>query len=547
MSSIEIVPEPKALNFKGQYYDFDGFSNFDDFLSREFQVPWGSWSLDFTQAGPNSCDLEVEKGVIRARGDRGICYATVLQLLRQSPHSLPAVRVQESFRFDFRGFHLDVARGGVPTVETLKAILRWLFLLKYNCFGIYVEDLFPWSSHPEIGVHRGRYRTQEWEEVEEYGRKLGIEVFPSLELLGHMERILALPQYWRYKEMWWSREDGCIDPTDEGAKGLVQDLLGDVLRTSKAQHVLVGGDETWSLGRGRSLDKSGGQFRGPELYLSHYSSIIGRVREAGRTPILWGDMLTGMYLTEEERRFWASVKESDIWRGSIIANWDYSPSPVEKLKEKILNVGHLERQIACPGLSNWNRFYPNFDVALTNVTNFLKAAKEVGIMGFMITAWGDDGSECLFSLLNPLILASMEIAEGKGEWEGKYGALSREDSKVIQARKSLGRASVADNLKQVIYLDRSPFLRDREKVRGELEGVLEELQGLNLPEDLSVIRELVRVGLKVLREEATPLDFQGLVEAYAKAWLRERKPEGLSLILSRLSRSQLILRFGLRG
>lgn len=51
----------------------------------------------------------------------------------------------------FQRYHLDIARGGVPKVGTSKRILRWLFLLKYNYFAVYSEDLLYWRKYPQIG------------------------------------------------------------------------------------------------------------------------------------------------------------------------------------------------------------------------------------------------------------------------------------------------------------------------------------------------------------------------------------------------------------
>lgn len=50
-------------------------------------------------------------------------------------------------------------------------------------------------------------------------------------------------------------------------------------------------------------------------------------------------------------------------------------------------------------------------------------ARDEGVMEFLIAAWGDDGEECSFSFLDPLLLAAMEIAEGKGAWEEKWMTL----------------------------------------------------------------------------------------------------------------------------
>mgnify|MGYP000164963080 FL=1 len=452
---VRVVPEPVKLEFGGEWFEFDGFSNFPEFLAKEFEVPKGSWEIRRVEGEGSGVD--VKKGYVEVWGDPKIYHATLLQLISQKRGFIPAVRVEEKLKFEFRGFHLDVARGGVPTVDTLKKLLRWLFILKYNYFAIYVEDLFPWEKYPDIGVKRGRYSVEEWKEVVKYGKRLGIEVFPSLELCGHMENILTLPKYWRFSE-WHRPQEGCLNVSDEEARKFAEDLLAEALEKTESRYIHIGGDETWALGRGRSLDKTL-KFEGPRLYAEHHSRLIRMVREKGKTPLLWGDMIAGMYLRETERELWRAVLENPAWREAVIANWDYTPNTVEYFREKIrLFKERGYRQVACPGLWNWNKYYPDFDTALTNVRNFLQAAKEEGIMGFLVTAWGDDGEECLFSFLYPLILAAMEYAEGRGEWEEKWLALSGEPREVLEVRKAFGKGEVANYIKRVLF---SPLERSR--------------------------------------------------------------------------------------
>jgi hexosaminidase len=531
---INIVPEPKKLEFSGNWFRFEGFQNFNEFLSNEFNVPKGSWKISkVSKAGTG---LEVLNGEIKIWGDENICNATIIQLLKQNPSYIPEVKIEEEFKFSFRGYHLDIARGGVPKVETFKKLLRWLFLLKYNYFAIYFEDLFPWKKYPQIGVHRGRLSEEELNEIVNYGRKLGIDVFPSLELAGHMEHILSLPEFWEYSE-WHNPGEGCLDVSNEKAREFAYDLLKEVVERSPSKYIHIGGDETWAMGRGRSLNKTW-QFEGPKLYELHHRNMVDIVKEKGKAPLLWGDMLTGMYLREEkEKSKWSEIVESPIWEGVIIANWDYSPSDEEYFRNKINLFGKRKsQQIACPGLANWNKYYPNFNVALENIKNFITAARKENLPGFLLTAWGDDGEECLFSFLDPLLLATMEIAEGNGAWEEKWLTLTQESKEVLEVRKLFGHPEVSEQLKHVLFANFWYYRMsksDIEALKSSWNEVLSKACQVNLPEDLEFIRNCIEVGLKRLNNCATPSDFIALANKYSKLWLSERKPHGLERILER--------------
>jgi len=549
---IYIVPEPKLIEFDGTWYDFDGFSNFSEFLAREFGVSQGSWVIE--KVSGTGTGVAVEKGVVRIWGNENVALATVLQLVVQGRGKMPKIRVVEGLRFGFRGFHLDVARGGVPTVSTLKKLLRWLFLLKYNYLGLYLEDLFPWGRYPDIGAHRGRYTREELREVIEYGAALGVEVFPSLELLGHMENILSLPPYTRLSE-WHNPAEGVLNISSEEARDFGLSLLEEVLDFFPSKYIHIGGDETWALGRGKSLDKTL-TFEGPRLYEEYTKLLVEVVRKRGRVPMVWGDMITAAYLRESERGLWRRVLESPLWRDAVVVNWDYTPRGVEHFKKSVEELGNMGlRQVVAPGLWNWNRFYPDYVTALENLRNFLTVAREEpSVEGFLVTAWGDDGSECLFSHLYPLILAAMEIAEGVGNWEEKWLALTGEDRAVLEVRKVFGKVDTVVkeySSRWGFWLPKHILLKTRamsmyrrylpqelfERVRIDLEEAVMKAESVALPQDLQFIKEFYKACLKALDDKVMTSDYIDLAKLYKEQWLSERKPQGLEEVIGKFWRA----------
>ncbi|MGC9063936.1 MAG: beta-N-acetylhexosaminidase, partial [bacterium] len=525
--NILIIPEPRHIEFTGRWFNFDGFRNLPDFLMKEFNIKKGSWTIKRLGGDSQNTKVLIRDREIQFWGNKYTAYATLIQLINRYKDKLPEATVDESFHFRFRGYHLDIARGGIPNLATFKKILRTLFLLKYNYFAIYLEDLFPWKKYPEIGRYRGRLTEEELKEILAYGKRLGIEVFPSLELTGHMENILTLPQFRRFSE-WHSPQEGCLDLSSKEAREFSYELLKEVLAFFPSKYVHIGGDETWALGRGKSLDKSW-RFEGPSLYEEQYRNLIEISRGYGKEPIVWGDMISGMYLNKEEKDKWKLVLESKIWDDVVIANWDYSASSKEFFKDRIDLFGKRKnKEIACPGLANWNTYYPNFDIALENMKNFLTAAKEENLFGFLITAWGDDGEECLFSFLDPLILASMEIAEGNGNWEEKWLSFSGEDKSVLKARELFGRRDISSYLKHILFADQWYYdPKNKDKIVGlktRYKEVLNGTDGIRLPKDLVFMRNILKVATKRLDGSIKGSDLIGVSKEYASLWLSERKP-----------------------
>ncbi|HPU43132.1 MAG TPA: beta-N-acetylhexosaminidase [Dictyoglomaceae bacterium] len=555
---IKITPEPKRIYFRGRWFDFDGFQNFPEFLSKEFEVKKGSWKINWVQR--EGTGIEIKEKEINIWGDKNICFATILQLLIENKNKFPEVLIEEKLSFLFRGYHIDLARGGVLNLDAFKKLLRFLFLLKYNYLGIYFEDLFPWDKYPQIGKLRGRLQREELREIIDYGKNLGIEVFPSLELCGHMENILSLPDFGKFSE-WHIPQEGCLDISNEDAKKFAYELLEEVIEFFPSRYIHIGGDETWALGRGKSLDKTG-VFQGPELFEGYHRTLINMVKESGKIPIVWGDMLTGMYLREEEKERWNVVLESDIWDDTIIANWDYTHLPEEHFEKKIDMFGErVEKELACPGLSNWGRFYPNFGIAISNIKNFLLPAKRKKLPGFIITSWGDDGAECLHSYLYPLLLAAMEIAEGVGMWEEKWMALTGEREEILNVRKILGENDIVETIKHVFlgdlsyryytyvshedlkstgdfwsdyYAQIASLLTDKNRLLAKYTETLEKIEETALPEDLALIRDMLRIGIKRVKNDLSYSDFVAFANKYAKLWISERKKENLDVVITKI-------------
>ncbi len=529
-TKLIISPKPSYIRVGEKFFDFDGFKNFPDSLMEIFEIPRGKWKI--VKVEENGNGLRVSKpGEVLIWGDARVAYATLVQLIAQTKKKIPEIEIEENFDFEFRAYHMDIARGGVPKVETFKKILRWLFLLKYTHFGIYFEDLFDWQKYPSLGAHRGKLKREELEEIINYAKKLGVDVFPSLELTGHMEHILSLKEFRRFSE-WHNPHEGCIDLSNRNAREFTYELLEEVINFFPSKYVHVGGDETWALGRGKSLNTTW-KFQGVELYESHYEKLTQMVKDHGKIPMAWGDMLTGMYLSKSERKLWSKLAKSKVWQGALIANWDYAPRNVEEF-EKEIELLKSRKQIISPGFSNWNTFYPDFSVALSNVRNFLEAAKNKGINSYMVTSWGDDGQECLFSFLPPMLVATAEYACGNNNWEESWKKLAEESEDAFAVRVMFGNAKIGE-LKRFLFSElRSPKPMQLSSTTIELwEKAVEFSKHVKLEDDMRFIVNLLECGVRMARKELSKENLMDLSEEFITLWKAERKPEGLKNIVAK--------------
>jgi hexosaminidase len=540
-----LVPEPSGLDFSGKWIKFDGFSNLPPPIENMFGLKKGTW--DIKKIKRNGQGVSVSKDKIEVWGDINVAYATLIQIAKNKHGYLPEITLEEEDNFKFRGFHLDIARGGVPNLKTFQTILKWMFLLKYNKFAIYFEDLFPWTGKPEIGKNRGRLTNEEWKQILKTGSELSIDVFPSLELLGHMEHILKIPKYQEFSELWWMGYD-CLDISNKRAKKFAISLLEDALDKTTSDLIHIGGDETWILGRGRSLDTLH-EYKGPELYLEHYREMVKTVTDRNKTPMLWGDMLTGMYLTEDGKKLWKKVVDDTIWDKAIIANWDYEPLDTKHFIDRIHEIGHKKMQIVSPSLNNWSTFYPDFDSAIKNIVSFIEAAKIENLLGYMVTAWGDGGQESLFTYLYPLLLASVDYSTNRDLWPVKYSVLTGENIETSRLRFAAGVPSVGPALRNVLYSPLNYIEHRRELPRDwtdKMNDFYKSSEGVNLPEEMQIIKNMVSNAINFASNTFDKSSYMKVVDQYEKLWLDERKPDGLENIVSRFMGTYEAKRLGFR-
>jgi hexosaminidase len=94
--------------------------------------------------------------------------------------------------------------------------------------------------------------------------------------------------------------------------------------------------------------------------------------------------------------FWGDVcvDHPNLIRGLpadfVVASWCYEPKSdyakwIAPFRDAKLDL------IVCPGLANWNRVFPNLDVALPNIRDFTRDGRRAGAIGALTCAWSDNG------------------------------------------------------------------------------------------------------------------------------------------------------------
>ena len=183
---------------------------------------------------------------------------TLLQLVQTDGTAffVPAVRIEDSPRFQWRGLMIDVGRHFEP-VEVIKRNLDAMAAVKLNVFhwhltedqGFRIESkLYPKLTG--MGSDGLFYTQEQAREIVAYARAQGIRVVPEFDMpghtkswfVGHPELASAPGPYTIRRE--FGIEDAAMDPTRESTYKLIDGFLGEMSAIFPDAYMHVGGDES---------------------------------------------------------------------------------------------------------------------------------------------------------------------------------------------------------------------------------------------------------------------------------------------------------------
>jgi len=294
--------------------------------------------------------------------------------------------------FKTNGGMLDMSRNAVMTVDTVKFMLRKTALMGLNMLMLYTEDTYEIDGRPYFGHMRGRYTKDELREIDGYALKLGIELIPCIQVLGHLETHLRWKCAAPYLDM-----KGVMLAGAEETYSLIGDMLDTVSECFVSRRVHIGMDETYEVGRGKSIDING--FKNPvDIYLEHLAKVADMARERGLSPLMWSDML--FRLAGEKLENYANY---DV---RVEIPEDYRERVPQDITQVFWNYDHADTEFFATGINNHRLFTDKVMVAgslwtesghsivadrsRNNAAAILTAAVENGIDEVLATSW-DNG------------------------------------------------------------------------------------------------------------------------------------------------------------
>lgn len=281
-----------------------------------------------------------------------------------------------------RCVHLDL-KGVPPTDARLVRLLEIFAAAGYNAVLAEWEDTFPWTVDERFRSETA-YSPETIRKFVSAAGRLGIEIIPLVQCLGHMETPLRLPEYAPMREL--PHDEAVLNPLAPGARALVEKMVADVLRLMpRVRYFHLGGDEAWTFGSHPDTKKFIARHGKGALYLKHVEPILDMLNRRGIRPLLWHDMM----------REWDSAALKRLARKADLVVWGYRGHPDTTTGH--WNKSVIERFVAhkvalwgagaYKGADGFDKDLPDPAARADNMRAWMEVSARYGFRGIIATAW----------------------------------------------------------------------------------------------------------------------------------------------------------------
>ncbi|MBS1815637.1 MAG: beta-N-acetylhexosaminidase [Acidobacteria bacterium] len=366
----------------------------------------------------------------------GVFYGaqTVKQLIDSTnkPAVLHPATIRDWPAMKTRGLDDDLSRGPVPTLEFQKKLIRTLAAYKVNLYSPYFEHTMQYASQPLVAPKGGSISAADARELVAYAKPYHILIVPEQEAFGHLHYMLNWEQYSNLAE---TPHGQVLAPGQPGSIEVTKSMFQELANIYPGPYLHVGADETFELGKGQT--KADVDARGlGAVYLDYMKQIVAALKPLHRKLLFWGDI--AMHDPDLVKALPQDFKNS-----TIAVAWTYNPQPngFDRWIKPFTDAG-MECWVS-PGVNNWNRVYPNNNMALQNIARFTADGQKYKCTGQMNTIWNDDGEGLInmdwYGILFGAAAAWQPGLSDIPTYEASYGRVFHGDltGKIDEAQKEL--------------------------------------------------------------------------------------------------------------
>ncbi|MDR3251446.1 MAG: beta-N-acetylhexosaminidase [Tannerella sp.] len=259
-------------------------------------------------------DISADSVVMTASTASGLFYAkaTFLQLARFYGGKIPVCRINDSPRYEWRGFMLDESRHFFGK-EKVKQYLDVMSSLKMNVFHWHLTDEPGWrieikrypklttvgaiGNYSDPDAPAAFYTQEDIKEIVAYAAERHIIIIPEIDMPGHATAVCrAYPEISGGGEGRWAHFT--FHPCKEATYQFIGNVLDEIVSLFPAPYIHIGGDEVHYGNQEWFTDPDIQQFikdknLKDETGLEHYfvRRIADIVASKGKTVIGWDEIV----------------------------------------------------------------------------------------------------------------------------------------------------------------------------------------------------------------------------------------------------------------
>lgn len=308
-----------------------------------------------------------------------------------SHHRKSDEKFNKTYRAAFlnNGLMVDCSRNAVMNKATVKSLLRKSAQLGHTWFSLYIEDTYELNGEPYFGAFRGRYSKDDLKELDDYAYQLGIELYPSIQTLAHVNQFLL----WEHEDSNYKDVDDILNVGRQKTKQLLEKMIQTLSECFRTKRIHLGMDEAYNLGRGTYLTEFGYKEKS-DIMLEHLNYLVEICNKYQVKPMIWDDMFFSNYSNVEGR------ENFNIPANINLMYWDYYNLNQGHYSNRIKMRREIAQEVMFAGAAwRWTGYTPHHQKTLLTTIAALNACKEEGVDSVIATAWGDDGSEAPFSVV----------------------------------------------------------------------------------------------------------------------------------------------------
>lgn len=271
-------------------------------------------------------------------------------------------------------------RTQVHTMQSLKELADKCAHMGMNTMLLEYEATFPFEKHATL-KNQYAFTKEEIAGYVEYCGKLGLDVIPLQNCMGHAQYILKHDRYAALRED--ARDMSQVCPLKiEQAKPVFREIFAEVAALHPSKYFHIGCDETFLLGSCRNCREYVKVHGKSKLFVEYVKAMCEIVREMGKIPVIWADII----LMHPENL-------GELPDDLVYMDWNYGWDvnrfgKVSNLIDAGVNIWGATALRSGPDdlhIVQWEKHF-------NNLRDFVPFARQSGYKGMVQTSWSTSGA-----------------------------------------------------------------------------------------------------------------------------------------------------------